>query len=173
MAISLYDSLIPTFQQIVGSVSGLIDKAETHCAEHNIAPEEIIQGRLIADMLPFTYQVKAVAEHSAGAIEAIREGVFTPSLGILPDNFADLKALMAKTQASLAALDPAEVNAFAGQDMRFEFKETKIPFAAENFLWSFSQPNFFFHATTAYDILRGKGVKLGKMVFLGAMQVKG
>ncbi len=71
MAISLYASLIPSFQQIVGSVAGLIDKAEAHCAEQNIAPEEIIQGRLIKDMLPFTYQVKAVAEHSAGAIEAI------------------------------------------------------------------------------------------------------
>jgi uncharacterized protein len=173
MAISLYDSLIPSFQQIVGSVAGLIDKAEAHCAEQNIAPEEIIQGRLVKDMLPFTYQVKAVAEHSAGAIEAIREGVFTPSLGTLPDSFSGLKALMSKTQETLAALDPAEINAFEGRDMRFQFNDYGIDFTAQGFLWSFSQPNFYFHATTAYDILRVKGVKLGKMVFLGTMQLKG
>jgi uncharacterized protein len=173
MAVSRYDSLIPAFQQIVGSIAHIIDVAETHCAEQNLPPEEIVQARLIKDMLPFAYQVKSVAEHSVGAIEGIRKGVFSPSLVAPPDNFADLKALMAKTKATLAALDPAEVDGFKGQDMRFEFNDYRIDFTAENFLWSFSQPNFYFHATTAYDVLRAKGVKLGKMVFLGALRTKG
>jgi uncharacterized protein len=173
MTISLYDALIPQFRQLLGSTKTLLTKAEAHCAEHGLTHEELIGARLIDNMQPFAYQVKCTSEHSIGAIRAVRAGVFTPSTAYPPDNFADLNALVDAADADLTALDRAEIDGFVGQDMRFEFKSTIIPFTAENFLLSFAQPNFYFHATTAYDLLRMKGVTLGKMVFLGRLAVKG
>ncbi len=173
MTISLYDALIPQFRQLLGSTKTLLTKAEAHCAEHDLDHADIIGARLIEDMQPFAYQVKCTSEHSIGAIRAVREGVFTPSTAYPPDNFAALHALVDATDADLAALTRNEIDGFVGQDMRFEFKSMVIPFTAENFLLSFAQPNFYFHATTAYDVLRMKGVKLGKMVFLGRLAMKG
>jgi len=78
MALSLYAATIPTYLQILGSVNGLIDKAEAFCAETGIAPGEIIGARLFEDMHPFAYQVKSTAVHSIGAIEGLRGGSFSP-----------------------------------------------------------------------------------------------
>lgn len=167
MTISLYDALIPSFQQILGTMTHLLAKAEAHCAEHGVAAEELIGARLIEDMLPFSYQVKSTAEHSIGAIEGVRAGVYSPSLAPPPDSFVALNEKIDGAKAALAALDPAEVNGFEGQDMRFEFRDRRIDFTAENFLLSFSQPNFYFHASTAYALLRMKGVAIGKGDFMG------
>jgi len=173
MATSLYDAVVPGFEQVLGTMTHLIGKAEAHCAEHGVDPAELIGARLIEDMLPFSYQVKSTAEHSIGAIEAVRTGVFSPSLAPPPDSFAALHEKIDGAKAALAALDPAEIEAFEGQDMRFEFRDRVIPFTAENFLLSFSQPNVYFHAATAYGVLRAQGVKLGKMDFMGRVRAKG
>lgn len=173
MAFSLYDAVIPSFQQILGTMTHIVGKAEAHCAEHGIEHADLLEARLYEDMLPFSYQVKSTAEHSAVAIEALRQGVFAPSLVPPPDSFAALHEKIDGAKAALAALDPAEIDGFIGKDMRFEFRDRKINFTAENFLLSFSQPNFYFHAATAYDVLRMKGVKLGKMDFMGAVRAKG
>ena len=173
MTFSLYDAIIPGNQQIVGSVIGLIEKAEAHCAETDGCTEEdLVQAKLAEDMLPLGFQVKWVTTHSMGAIEGVRQGRFSPDVAPPPATLADLKSGLARTRDELAALTAAEVNGFVGKDMVFAFNEMEIPFTAENFLLSFSQPNFYFHATTAYDILRHRGVKLGKRDFLGQMRVK-
>ena len=173
MTISLYDALIPQFRQLLGSTKVLLEKAEAYCAEHDLPHSEIIGARLIENMQPFAYQVKCTSEHSIGAIRAVRQGVFTPSTAYPPDSFEALHAMVDSADADLAALTSEEIEGFVGQDMRFEFKTMVIPFTAENFLLSFAQPNFYFHATTAYDVLRMKGVSLGKMVFLGQLAMKG
>jgi hypothetical protein len=172
MSFTLYDALIPTYQQILGAVDGLLSKAEAYCAENNIEPGQIIQARLYEDMLPFSYQVSSTATHSLGAIEGVRQGVFSPDLTPPPDTFAALRAKVAHAREAVGALTPAEVNAFQGRDMRFEIRDIKLPFTAEDFLMSFSLPNFYFHAATAYDILRHRGVSLGKRDFLGRMRLK-
>jgi len=123
-------------------------------------------------MLPFAYQVKSTAVHSLGAIEGVRRGVFSPDMTPPPENFAALKARIAETLAALEAIEAAEIDAFVGRDMRFTFGERQIDFTAENFLLSFSQPNFYFHATTTYDILRWKGVSIGKRDFMGKLRTK-
>ncbi|MBP7660254.1 MAG: DUF1993 domain-containing protein, partial [Burkholderiaceae bacterium] len=125
------------------------------------------------DMLPFRFQIESVAHHSLGAIEGMKKGVFAPGGETPPRNYAGLQQLIADTRASLAALAPADVNALSGRDMVFELRGRQIPFTTDNFALSFSLPNFYFHATTAYDILRLKGVPLGKRDFLGTMRVKG
>jgi uncharacterized protein len=172
MALSLYAATVPSCQQILGSIAGLLAKAEAFCAEKAIAPQDIIQARLAPDMLPFAYQVKSTTVHSLGAIEAVRKGVFSPDMSASPDSFAALKAQVAGAQAALAKVSAAEVDGFVGRDMRFSFGERHIDFTAENFLLSFSQPNFYFHATTAYDILRAKGVAIGKRDFMGQLRTK-
>ena len=172
MAFSLYAAAVPSYRQILGSVSGLLGTAETFCNERGIAPSELIQARLAEDMLPFAYQVKATAVHSIGAIEAVRKGVFSPDMSPFPESFAALKARIAEALAALEAIEPSEIDAFVGRDMRFEFGERRINFTAEDFLLSFSQPNFYFHATTSYAILRWKGLPIGKRNFTGQLRVR-
>ena len=173
MTLSLYDAIVPSQRQIIAAVAALVDKAAAHCAEKGEPDSALVEARLIEDMLPFGYQVKAVAEHSQGSIEGVRAGVYSPSLEPWPTSFDGLRAKLAGADAFLAALDPAEVEGFIGQDMRFEFRDRKMPFTAENFLLSFAQPNFYFHAATAYDVLRAQGLKIGKGDFTGMPRIKG
>jgi hypothetical protein len=173
MPITLYDAFVPSCRQIVGSVQGLIEKAEAHCAETGCAADEIAGASLHPTMLPLGFQVKSVAQHSYGAIAGVREGRFTPlSGGESPTDFAGMKAMLATAADGLAAVTVDEMETFIGRDMLFEMRDMKLPFTAEGFLLSFSQPNFYFHASTAYDILRAKGVSLGKRDFLGGLRMK-
>jgi len=173
MPISLYDAVVPSQRQVIGAVSALVAKAAAHCAERGEPDSALVEARLIADMGPFGYQVKAVAEHSRGAIEGVRAGVYVPSLEPWPTSFAALSARLDDAEAFLAALDPAEIEDFIGRDMRFEFRDRRMDFTAEDFLLSFAQPNFYFHATTAYDVLRAAGLQIGKRDFMGMPRIKG
>jgi uncharacterized protein len=172
MPISLYAATVPSYLQILGAVSGLLGTAESFCNEKGIAPHNIIQARLAEDMQPFAYQVKSTAVHSLGAIEGVRRGVFSPDTTTPPETFAALKTRIAETLAALEAIEAAEVDAFIGRDMRFAFGDRHIDFTAEDFLLSFSQPNFYFHAATTYDILRWKGIPIGKRDFMGKTRKK-
>ncbi|MDO8381330.1 DUF1993 family protein [Phenylobacterium sp.] len=172
MAISLYDVSVTSFLQVLGGVSGFLDRGLSHFTDNNVDPNEVVDARLFPDMLPFWFQISSVAHHSLDAIEGVRAGTFSPGGASPPLSYADLQKLVADAQAGLKALDPAEVNGFEGRDMAFVMGERRIPFTAEGFLLSFSLPNLHFHATTAYDILRTKGVPLGKRDYLGAMRVK-
>ncbi|MBV1686783.1 DUF1993 domain-containing protein [Novosphingobium sp. G106] len=170
MAFTLYAATIPSYLQILGSVSRLISKAETFCSDQGFEPEALIQAKLAEDMLPFAYQVKSTAVHSLGAIEGVRKGTFSPDTTTPPDTFDGLRERVDQTIAALEALDRDEVESFIGRLMRFEFGANHMDFVAEEFLLSFSQPNFYFHAATAYDILRMKGVSIGKRDFNGRVR---
>ena len=172
MAFSLYAATVPSYLQILGSVSALLDRAESYCVENTLDPQTIIQAKLADDMFPFSYQVKSSAVHSLKSIEGVRRGVFSPDMTPPPDTFAALKACIADAANALQAIDPAEIESFIGRDMAFVFKDFRVEFTAENFLLSFSLPNFYFHSTTVYDILRWKGVPIGKRDFLGKMRKK-
>jgi hypothetical protein len=172
MAFTLYAATIPSYLQILSSVARLVDKAEQYCSEKALPPTSLLSARLADDMLPFAYQVKSTAIHSIGAIEGVRQGIFRPDNATPPDSFNGLRDRIAQTIASLDAIDPQEIESFIGQDMRFEFGENHIDFLAEDFLLSFSQPNFYFHATTAYDILRMQGLEIGKRDFNGRVRKK-
>jgi hypothetical protein len=172
MAISLYDVSVGSFLQTLGAVSGFLERGLAHCRDNNIDPEEIVETRLYGDMLPFRFQIISVAHHSAGAIEGVKKGVFTPPSEARPLTYVELQGLVASAREQLAELTAAEVNALEGGDMLFQMRDFKVPFTAENFLMSFSLPNFYFHASTAYDILRSKGAPLGKRDFMGQMRMK-
>ena len=172
MALSLYDVTVPTFTQTLGALAGVLEKAEAHCGEKGMRPDDWAGARLFSDMLPLSFQVQQAAAHSAGALEAVQSGVFSPTATPPPETYAGLKRSVADALASLSRYSPADVNALEGRDVRFEFRGRALPFTAENFLLSFSLPNFYFHATTAYDILRHNGVPLGKRDFMGNLRLK-
>lgn len=167
MAFSLYAAVVPTYLQMLAAVSGFLDKAEAHCKEKGVALETVLQATLAPDMLPFSYQVKATVIHSVTAIESVRKGVFVPDMTPFTGSFAALQQLITDAQATLKEIEPREIDSFEGRDARFELGDFRMDFTAEDFLLSFSQPNFYFHATTAYDILRFMGVQIGKIDYLG------
>jgi hypothetical protein len=172
MPISLYDAVIPQYKQMLGALPGLLDKAEAWCSAQNVAPADLIQTCLAADMLPFAYQVKSAAVHSAGAVEGVRAGVFKPDMADPPNSFAGLKERVAAALSVIETVTPAEMESFIGRDMQFVAPSRSLDFTAERFLLSFSQPNFYFHATTAYAILRNKGLEIGKRDYIGKLQIK-
>lgn len=174
MPITLYDAFVPSCLQIIGSVRALVDKAEAWCAENGCGPAEIAEARLCEDMLPFSYQVASVAAHSFGAIEGVRKGAFSPDMTPPPATFAAMRDVLDRAVGGLKAVTPEEMEGFIGGDARFSIPShnLELPFTAENFLLSFSQPNFYFHATTAYAIMRNKGIEIGKRDYMGALRLK-
>lgn len=172
MTLSLYDATIPSNLQILRALDALLDKAEAFCTEQGIAPAELIDARLAPDMLPFGYQIGACAHHSIGGIEGTRAGQFIPDRSPWPTDFAGLHTVLRDAVAALEAIDRAEFDALADADTEFRLGETAMPFTGANFLLSFSQPNFYFHATAAYAILRMKGVRIGKRDFIGIPRIK-
>lgn len=173
MAISFYDMTVPAFVQTLGALEKVLERGLSHAVDNAIDPESLVGSRLCSDMLPLSFQVVSVAHHSLGALEAAKSGAFSPPDGRKQFNYAGLQALAAETRQKLTALDKAEINALEGNDVMFKFGDRQLPFTAVGFLQSFSLPNFYFHATTAYDILRAKGAPLGKRDFLGRLQMKG
>ncbi len=172
MAFSLYDATVANYLQILGAVGGLLEKSLTHFHDQGIDPAEVVETRLAPDMLPFRFQIVSVAHHSRGAMAAAKNGVFVPPSGRPDLDFAALQSLVTEARDELFGLTPDAVNALVGRDVTFKLGERTLPFTAEGFLMSFSLPNFFFHATTAYDILRHKGAPLGKRDFMGRLKLK-
>ena len=169
MPISLHAALIPSWLQIIGAGRGWLDKA----AACGIPETELVEARLVEDMLPFSYQVKSMAVHSQGAIEAVRQGVFSPNFGeALPQSFGEMRERLEVAAAVLESVAEDELENFIGRPMRFEIGEKRLDFTAEDFLLSFSQPNFYFHAGMAYGILRAKGVQVGKIDYLGRLRIQ-
>ena len=171
MNISLYDATVRGFIQTVAAVQGFMQRGLTHRPEDGIDLAELVETRLFADMMPFRFQIHSVIQHSVGAIEGAKTGLFVPPKDSTLD-YAGLQSAIADALAKLKAYSVDEINALHGREMVFELPHAKLPFLAEDFLLSFSLPNFHFHATTAYDILRMKGVPLGKRDYLGRILVK-
>ena len=171
MAISLYEASVTSYLQILAAASNVLDKGLLHCREHQLDPETLVETRLHDDMRPFRFQIHSLAFHSLGALESIRIGTFQAPPEQPAHDYAGLQALLVETREALHKLTPEEINAYEGKDLIFKGSSVRT-FTAEGFLLSFSLPNFYFHATTAYDILRWKGVPVGKRDYIGAPRVK-
>ncbi|MAW98454.1 MAG: hypothetical protein CMN72_02165 [Sphingomonas sp.] len=168
MSTSFYDLTVGTYLRTATAVAGILQKGADHFAAEGIDPVEVVATRLYPDMANFHFQVTSVTHHSIGAVRGFESGEFRPPRYDDCD-YAALQAMTTETLEALQSKSRDEIDALAEGKVVFKMGSTKIPFTAQNFALSFSLPNFYFHATTAYDILRMKGVKLGKMDFLGAM----
>ena len=171
MPVSLYELSVPNYLQILGGVAVTMDKGAEFAAESGLDLEQLVDYRLRDDMLPFSFQVISVWHHSLGAIRGLKAGLFQPPPNLGPQSYEQLRGLVTEATRELTSLSPDEVNALEDKAMMFKMGKVEIPFTATSFVQSFSQPNFYFHAATTYDVLRLHGVPLGKMDFLGAMRI--
>ena len=173
MPISLYDATVPLFLQVLAAIGGLIDKAEAHCRETGLPDAALSEAALAPDMWNFAKQIEVTCLHSSGAVDAVLAGRLTPTATQPASDFASLRALVDSAIARLQATTPEQLEAVFDRDTILAISETRhLDFIARDYLLSFALPNFHFHATTAYAILRMKGLPIGKHDFLGNVRLK-
>jgi hypothetical protein len=170
MALSLYDISVPVFRQYLAALSGVLAKAEAHCASGALGEAEVIGCRLIDDMQPFTFQVMQSIAHSAGAVATLRGQSYPRAEGL--ETLAGCKAAVDAAVAYLDGVKREDVLIEPDAEVKLATPRATLAFSAKGYLLTFAYGNFFFHVTTAYDILRHKGVQIGKRDFLGAAEIK-
>ena len=172
MSLSLYDAVVRPYVQILPGVERCLDKGREHCASIGRTVDDLVACRIHPDMLPLHFQVVTLVHMSTGALEAAREGRFgAPDLSLKFD-YDGLQRYVRAARSGLEALDPAAVNELSGGHVTFRAGEVTLPFTTEDFFLSFAVPHFYFHVTTAYDVLRMQGVPLGKSDFLGQVRTR-
>ena len=171
MSVSLYDLSVASHLQILGGVANVLAKGEEYAATGNMDLEEIVSYQLREDMAPFSFQVISVWHHSLNAIKGLKAGEFSPPPKMSGLDYQGLRGLANEAIEGLQGETPEAINALADKPMLFKMGKTEIPFTTDNFMLSFSLPNFYFHATTTYAVLREHGVPLGKMDYLGQLRV--
>jgi len=164
---SFYDASVPAFQQILGSLSGLLTKAEAHCAAKNIQPDVLLASRLYPDMLPLSRQIQLACDFAAKGCARLAH-IDVPSTPDTEKTFGELRQRLAKTSDYLRTFKPAQFEGADAKDVTFPAgPERNITLKGQQFLNAYAFPNFYFHAATAHGILRHNGVEIGKRDFLG------
>lgn len=171
MPASFYELSAASYLQTLNATAAVLDRGRRHLEEHGPTPDELAHFRLHDDMAPFSFQVVSVWHHSLGALGGMEAGVFSPPPPVEDTSYAGLEKLVAEAIDGVAAMDEDAVNSLSGRSMVFRIGDREIPFTTDNFLASFSLPNFYFHATTTYAVLRMHGVPLGKRDFLGQLRI--
>ena len=133
--------------------------------------DAFINEKLVDDMLPFSFQIRAVCHQSIGGIQSMRSGQAGPPPDMSFSTYAHLETLLTDAIAELKSIEASELDSLLDNDLVFVLGDFKLPFKGLGFLTSFLMPNFFFHMTTAYNLLRQKGVPIGKREYLGAMDM--
>jgi hypothetical protein len=171
MAVSFYDISIGTYLQTLGGVIGFLEKGREHCEANGIDLDEVVATRLHPDMNPFRFQIWAVAHMTRGALKGLSQGRFSPPAPLPALDYAGLEQLVGDVRDELTKVPRETVEALEAGQVTFQIGDFKMLFTAPNFVLSFTLPNLFFHATTAYDMLRMRGVPIGKANFLGPMRI--
>ena len=168
MSISLYQASVPVFQQFLGSLRAVLAKAEAHAAAHKIEPTVLLQARLYPNMFTLTRQVQIAADFAKGAPARVA-GLEPPKYEDNEASFADLLARIDRTGAFLKTLKAAQIDGQEERTIELKVGGQSMSFKGQPYLLHYALPNFYFHATTAYAILRHNGVELGKRDFIGQM----
>ena len=169
MSISMYDVSIPIFTLSLTNLSAILDKAASHEQSKKVDPKVIPQVRLIVDMLPLSAQIQIACDTAKGAAARLA-GVEVPKHEDTEATLAELKARVAKTLDFIKTIKPEQLQGAETREIVLKFPQTTLKFTGINYLTNFVLPNFFFHVTTAYALLRKNGVDLGKRDFLGPIQ---
>lgn len=167
MSLSMYQAGIPVVTRYLNNLSTLIDKAAAHCAARKIDPAVLVGFRLSPDMLPFGRQVQIATDQVKG-MAARLAGVEVPSYPDTETTFDELKARIAKTVAFLNTFKADQIDGTEDKEITLKAGAAEFKFKGDDYLIGFVLPNFYFHVTTAYAILRHCGVEIGKRDFLGA-----
>ncbi len=168
MTMSMYAASVPVFKQMLGSLSALLDKAEAHATEKKIDADALLQARLFPDMFPLTRQILIAADFAKGACARLA-GMEVPKYDDTERTFTELKARLQKTIAFIESIDAASIEGSEARQITTSAGPNSKTFVGQTYLLHYAIPQFFFHATTAYAILRHNGVEVGKRDFMGAV----
>jgi len=163
----MYHASVPVFIQLLGGLKGVIEKAEAHATGRKWDESTVLNERLYPDMFTLARQVRQASEHALGAGRAA--GVPVPELPAIDNSYAEMKARIDKTIDFLKGLRPNQLD--GKEDTQVTITQGGQPrnFRAQNYLYHLAMPNFYFHTTTAYNILRSLGIEIGKRDFMGQM----
>jgi hypothetical protein len=165
---SMSNASIPAFEIGLNTLSALLDKAEAHAEAKGIDTTVLLNARLFPDMFAFIRQVQSACDQAKNC-GARLAGVDPPRYEDNEKTFAELRARIAKTVAFVKSLDAERIDAATDREITFPFGQSKWHMRGVDYVNHFALPNFYFHLTTAYDILRHCGVEIGKRDFLGAI----
>lgn len=165
---SLYKASVPIYIQMLGSITTLLDKGIAHAAVRKIDQSVFVNFRLYPDMRPFVFQLQSVTDHASGSCQRLAgiDPQFPPRDETTLDQ---LKLRVAKALDVVKSVAPAAIDAGADKDITFPVGPHKVTMRGSDYMLHFALPNFYFHHTTAYDILRHCGVEIGKLDFLGVI----
>ena len=168
MTISMYAASVPVFQQLLGALGNNLAKAEAHVAEKKIDPNALLQSRLFPDMFTFTRQVQIACDFAKGVSVRLAE-TDVPVYEDKEQSFEELRALVART---IEFIDSLDASRFDGSEERQIVTRPGTPrersFSGQAYLLTYGLPQFFFHVTTAYALLRHNGIEVGKRDYMGA-----
>jgi hypothetical protein len=167
MAISMYHASVPVFTQLLGGLKVVLDKAKKHADEKKWDEATVLNLRLYPDMFTLARQVRQASEHAFGAGRAA--GVDVPQLPPIDNSFAEMHSRIDKTLDFLKTLSSGQLD--GKEDSQVTIVQGGQPrnFRAQTYLYHLAMPNFYFHITTAYNILRSLGIEIGKRDFMGQM----
>ena len=166
MPVSLYDASVPVYTQMLGALDKILEKAEAYAEARKFDARVLVQARLFPDMLPLASQVR-IACDAARAGTARLAGIDFPRYEDNEQTLAELRQRIAGTLAFIAGVPRESVAGQEERDITIPLRDRKVEMKGQAFLLHWSLPNFFFHVTTAYDILRHSGLEVGKSDFLG------
>jgi uncharacterized protein len=167
MTISMYQASAPIFVQFLTSLSALLDKAAAFAEAKKVEPSVLLNMRLAPDMFPLVRQVRAATDHAINACGRLA-GAEMPSFANTEAGIPELKERIAKTIDFLKSIKPAQIDGTEAKEIKITFPSGAVrEFSGQSLLLNNSLPNFYFHCTTAYDILRHCGVEVGKRDFMG------
>ncbi|MBK7794167.1 MAG: DUF1993 domain-containing protein [Betaproteobacteria bacterium] len=166
MPISMYQASVPRFAATLGNLSRILDKAEAYADARKLDPAALTTFRLFPDMLPLTAQVQIACDTAKGAVARLA-GLEIPVHEDTEQTLADLKARIARTIAFVESVTPAQVDGSEDRAIVIRRRDKETRHTGMQFLLGQALPNFYFHVTTAYAILRHNGVEIGKRDYLG------
>jgi hypothetical protein len=166
MTISMYQASVPRFVNILGNLSNILDKTQAHVDAKKLSDASLTTFRLFPDMLPLTTQVQIACDTAKGVVARLA-GVEIPAYEDNEKTIADLKARVAKTIAFIQTITPAQIDGTEDKDIVTKRGEKETHYKGMQFLLGHAIPNFYFHITTTYAMLRHNGVEIGKRDFLG------
>ncbi|OCK85642.1 hypothetical protein K432DRAFT_377413 [Lepidopterella palustris CBS 459.81] len=166
MPVSLYTLSVPVFIKHLNILNNLLTKGEEYATANNIPLSELLETRLAPDMAAFPFQIQRVSDTAKGAVIRVA-GVENVSFEDTETTFPELHARIEKTIDFLKGMDESAFEGKDGQEVVFKTRNAELKFTSEQFLLQHALPNFFFHVTTAYAILRHKGVPIGKTDYMG------
>ena len=166
MTISMYQASVPRFVNILGNLSGILDKAQAHIDAKKIDATVLTGFRLFPDMLPMSTQVQIACDTAKGVVARLA-GAEIPAYEDNEKTLADLKARVARTIAFIQTMTPAQIDGTEDKEIITKRGDKETRYTGMQFLLGHAVPNFYFHVTTTYNILRHNGVEIGKRDFLG------